>query len=325
MREVFLLGVYPFKRLHIQPCCSNLSRFLNMFYSLAQERQNYDTPALPCPALPCPALPCPKSHFHLKPRFIQQRGYLLQSISAVLSITLLFAASAQAQSNWWEQAKRNRGSAPAAVEPAAPSSPQPPASSPSAAQEQEIDTASTPVQSNTPADVKQIPILSYLEIGTSEIEFDDKFSSRGRYIGVCLEWLCGSYQRPATNFAITEVGINSAYRRHPGLQLTGALAWQRWEIGEVVDRRLMKLMIGLQAQFSQYFDMWINTGYMWTRKYTEYYNYKGEVVASDFFNTKVWKIGMQIFLTPEIGLIFEADFLDDMNFDFYRTGIRFNF
>jgi len=287
--------------------------------------------ALPCPALPCPALPCPKPRFRLKRPFIQSHLYLPSAVGAVLSITLLFTHNAHAQSNWWEQAKRNRPPPPpTSVEQTSPPPPVQPLALPpvSASQEQEIDTANTPAQNNTTANVKEIPIFSYIEIGISEIEFTDESpytgTYTGRYLGVCLEWLCGSYQVPAADVAITEVGIVSSYRRQPQLQFIGALTWQRWEIVEA-DRRLTKLMIGLQAHLSQSLDVWVNTGYLWTRKYTNYYNRKGEIVKTDFFSTTVQKMGMQIFLTPTLGIILEADFLKDMDFDFYRIGIRFNF
>jgi len=240
-------------------------------------------------------------------------------MSAVLALTFLSIPTVHAQSSWWNQQKTT---APASDQHVSPSPPSP--SSASASQQQEIDTSNTKTQHNTTADVKKIPSFSYIEIGRSEIEFTDKPSSTGRYIGVSFDGLFGSYQRPLTNFAITEVGIGSSYRRAPPFQFTGALAWQRWEMGEV-DRRLIRLMIGLQAHVSQHFDMWISTGYMWTRKYNVKFNYKGEIIETDFFDTTLAKMGVQIFLTPKLGIVFEADFLHDMKFDFYRTGIRFNF
>jgi len=222
---------------------------------------------------------------------------------------------------------------PDAVEPAVPSqsssSSQTLASSPSSPPEQEIDTTNTPAQANTAMPVNKntdftVPNTYYFEGGRAVItltNYDE--SANGGYfrtsLGPSQIHFLGSYQNPAKNLKITEIGIGSISKHR--LQLTTALTRQLWEVGEV-ERSFNKALIGLRTQFSPHFDMWIGIGYMWTPRYTEVYNYRGELIVSDFVSTSVGNIGFQFLITPDFSIVFELDTLEDMGIDLFRAGLR---
>jgi len=256
-------------------------------------------------------------------------------VGAVLSITSLFTHNAHAQSNWWEQAKRNRPPPPpTSVEQTSPPPPVQPLALPpvSASQEQDIDTDNIQFQKNTAisenkdADLS-LPSTHYFEGGRAGITLTDyDESASGGYFRVSLGTpyihFLGSYQKPAKDFSITELGIGSISKHR--LQLTTALTRQFWEVG-TVERSFNKAIVGLRTQFSPHFDMWIGMGYMWTNEYTEVYNYQGQLIATNFVDTSVGNLGIQFLITPDTGIVLELDTLEDLGIDFFRAGIRVSF
>jgi len=84
-------------------------------------------------------------------------------------------------------------------------------------------------------------------------------------------------------------------------------------------------MVGLRAEPSPYFNMWVGAGYLWTRKYNVVFNHKGQIIDTDLVKTSVGNIGFQILLESNWGIVFDLDVLEDLDFDFFRVGMRFNF
>jgi len=260
----------------------------------------------------------------LKQPFIQPHSY---SISIVfLSIALLFTHSAHAQSsNWWEQQK---STPPASAQRAIP------AQQSKLVTTEENNHSAVSAQENTVdkltderTDTFSIPKTYYLEGGFSEIKLTDYgASANGSYLKLSLRpsqiHFLASYQNPAKDVSITEIGIGSISRHR--FQLTSTLTTQLWEVGEV-ERSFIKSTIGLRTQFSPYFDMWVGVGYMWTNGYTDYYNYQGQFIGSDFVDTLVGNIGFQFLITSNFGIVFDVDTLNKLGIDFFRAGIRASF